>query len=168
MFSVNDFWMIFVSFLLTHITTGNKISSVWKYLVGKHCAIGSTKSTTAMVFFLDSKQTFGVEKGDSIVQVFKNIQLLIGTGKVHAVSCLEDVVKVLQYIRKNKMFEVHSCLPCNWSHSFWPHFHFLYQETLLVFALNGWLCLWQATEWAGHLNKKNRTQFVVKDGHKEY
>ena len=68
-----------------------------------------------MVSFLDSKQTFGVEKGDSITGVLKHTN---GTGKVQAVSCLEDVVKVLQNIKKNKMFEVHSFLPCDWSHSF--------------------------------------------------
>ena len=53
-----------------------------------------------MVSFLDSKQTFGVEKGDSIVQCTSVLKHTIGTGKVHAVSCLEDVVKVLQILKK--------------------------------------------------------------------
>jgi len=44
-----------------------------------------------MVFFLDSIQTFGVEKGDSITSVLKHT---IGTGKVQEDFCLEDVVKV--------------------------------------------------------------------------
>ena len=91
-----------------------------------------------MVSFLDSKQTFGVEKGDSIVQCTSVLKHTIGTGKVHAVSCLEDVVKVLQNIRKTR------CL--KFTHSFPVIGHIVFDLTFTfyikrLFGINAGICV---------------------------